>query len=205
MKTRIKICGIRRPDSAIAAIEAGADYIGFNFVKTSGHYINVIEAKSIIEKIPGKIQIVGIFQNMNFEKVNEIASDLKLNFVQLHGNEDMAYIYKIKSRIIKAVMVPSDSSLESLVTIMKPYDVDYFLLDRERQGTGNIIDNKLARKVSERFPIFFAGGLNGDNVASIIQNVRPYAIDVTGGVETNGKEDNEKIINFINKAKGVIL
>ncbi len=203
--TKVKICGIRRLESALTAVRAGADYVGFNFVKASKRYIKPDKAKKIAMNVKGKIQCIGVFQNNPSEEVNRIASDLELDFVQLHGKEDNEYIKKIHAKIIKAISVPSDMTTKQLIANMYAYTADFLLLDREHQGKGNTIDIELAKYVADRFPIFFAGGLYEDNVASIISLVKPYAVDVAGGIETRGREDDDKIIRFTKRAKETTL
>src|SRR5438105_2453385 len=102
MKTKVKICGIRNIDSANAAIHAGADFLGFNFVLTSKRFINPIKAKAIIDKVRKQVNIVGIFQNAGLDEINEHIKFLKLAYVQLHGNEDDQFVKKIKTNVIKA-------------------------------------------------------------------------------------------------------
>jgi len=178
MKVKVKICGIRTLDAAQTAINTGADFLGFNFVLTSKHYIKPGLAKKIIKELKGRIKTVGVFQNAKINFVNKIVNDLDLDYVQLH-----------EKRIIKSV---KDKET-------------YLLIDREKQGAGQTPNLNNAKVFARKLKIFFAGGLTPNNVAKIVKKVKPYAVDVAGGVETNGIEDVNKIKQFISNAKGVAI
>jgi phosphoribosylanthranilate isomerase len=196
MKVKVKICGIRSLETAEAAIAAGADFIGFNFVPSSKRYIDPEVCQKIIDHIKGKIKIVGVFRDSSFTEVNDIAKRLDLDYVQLHGHEDDSYIKQIELPVIK-----------SLHEAGKRRDIkaEFLLLDRADQGKGKMVELNFAKHLAGRKEIFFAGGLTPDTVASVIAYVKPFAVDVAGGVETNGKEDNEKIKLFIRNAKGAVI
>src|SRR5438270_537494 len=123
MNVKVKICGIRSIESAQAAIDAGADFLGFNFVKESKRYVYPIRAKKIIEALRSKncearIMLVGIFQNLDIDEVNHITEFLELDFVQLHGEENMEYISKIKTNIIKAIVIPAEERVRRTLTLV---------------------------------------------------------------------------------------
>lgn len=195
MKVYVKICGIRTIEAAQAAVDAGADYLGFNFVPESKRYIEPSTAMEISRRYRGKIKIVGVFQNENAQKVLEIAEFVGLDFVQLHGNEDEAYMNKLSLPIIKSVtdFVPSNLAKST-----------YLLLDRVVRGSGAMVDFEKAKEIASERKIFFAGGLTPENVVSIIQKVKPYAVDVASGIESEGKEDVYKIRQFVVNAKGAV-
>lgn len=193
MSVKVKICGIKNIDTALATIAAGADFLGFNFVSTSERYIEPMKALEIISKLKGKTKIVGVFQNADFNYVNKIAKDLELDFVQLHGNEDEIYIKQIVIPVIK------------LIVHGEKIKTKYFILDRSKQGRGSMVDFAKAAKLARENLIFFAGRLNPDNVAEVIQKVRPFAVDVAGGIETDGVQDIKKIELFIKNARGATL
>lgn len=191
---RVKICGVRTLDAAKAATAAGADFLGFNFVPGSKRYIDPKIAEKIINSIGGKIKIVGVFQDSEKTFVNKIATDLGLDLVQLHGTEDNGYVNKIKMPVIKAIQINDNP---------KAIEAAYFLLDRPgRKGKG--VNLEKAAQIAARFDLFFAGGLNPDNVENVIKRVQPFAVDVAGGIETDGKQDIEKIKAFIKNAKEAI-
>lgn len=191
---KVKICGIRTVEAAKAALDAGADFLGFNFVRSSRRFIAPEKARKIIKKVKGKTQIVGVFQNAALEEVNRIADDLSLDLVQLHGNESSDFCRKVTTSVIKAFRLPA---------AMKQYDVVYYMIDRERRGEGEMVDFVKARQLAEKFPLFFSGGLTTDNVYEVVKTVKPFAVDVAGGVETDGEQDIEKIREFIRRAKSV--
>jgi phosphoribosylanthranilate isomerase len=196
MKVKVKICGIRTLESAQAAIAGGADFIGFNFVSSSKRYIDPEICHTFIDEIKGRVKIVGVFQNAPVDYVNSIAELLGLDFVQLHGDESAVYIKEINHPVIKSINV------NNLLVNESAY---YLLLDRINQGQGRMVDVTRAKEFASKNKIFFAGGLTPDNVASVIEKVKPFAVDVASGIETNGKEDLQKINGFISNAKGVNL
>lgn len=193
ISVKVKICGIRSTKAARAAIESGADFLGFNFVPSSKRYIDPILALEIINSIRGQIKIVGIFQDAKIAEVNKIVSDLKLDFVQLHGKENNEYINKVGMPVIKSITENDQPD---------KIKADYFLLDRPNRGEGEMVDLEKASKLTTNLPIFIAGGLTPDNVASVVSQIRPFAVDVAGGIETNGRQDLEKIRLFVRNAKG---
>lgn len=201
MQVLVKICGIRSLEAAQASIKAGADFLGFNFVPSSKRYINPKDALEIIKlirgkmnKIPLRVKIVGVFQDIDY--VNDIVANLELDFVQLHGQENNDYINRVEAPVIKSV------TLKDQLSIIK---AKYFILDRANRGEGNMMDFKKAARLAVKFPIFYAGGLNPENVADVINKVRPFAVDVAGGIETNDHQDLEKIKLFIRNIKGIQL
>lgn len=191
---KVKICGIRTLQAAEAAIDAGADFLGFNFVASSKRYIDPKIAGKIINSIRGKKKIVGVFQDSEVTYVNKIATDLGLDLVQLHGTEDNGYINKIKIPVIKAIQINDNP---------KAVEAAYFLLDRPGRK-GKRINLEKAAQMALKFDLFFAGGLNPDNVENVIKRVRPMAVDVAGGIETDGKQDIQKIKKFIKNAREAI-
>lgn len=195
-KIKVKICGIRTLDAALVAVNGEADFLGFNFVPTSKRYISPSKALKIINKVRGKVKIVGVFQNADIGKVKKIACDLNLDFAQLHGNESNHYINNVGIPVIKSVAVDDELSKNR---------AKYFLLDRIERGKGQMINLNKASKLAHEFRIFFAGGLNPENVTKVIDKVQPFAVDVAGGIEKNGVQDIEKIKKFIKNAKGVTL
>lgn len=192
MIVKVKICGVRTLEAAQVAIEAGADYLGFNFVPSSRRFIKPEQALEIINKIKGKLKIVGVFQNADIKMVNQLVKQLDLNFVQLHGQESPEYIKHIQSKLIKVINSFNETN---------SYTVDYFLLDRMKQGEGEMVNVDEAMLTANKYPIFLAGGLTPENVAGVVKKIQPFGVDVASGVETNGKQDIEKIKAFIISAK----
>jgi phosphoribosylanthranilate isomerase len=197
MPVKVKICGIKNLDIALTSIALGAEFLGFNFVHTSKNYIRPDKAKEIIDQLRGKAQTVGLFQNEILERVKQITSELNLDFIQLHGQEDQNYCSQIGKPIIKAFMLPADFDLKQVRDYMNKYQVDYFLVDREKRGEGEILNSSKTKELAQNYPLFLAGGLTPENVGQVLQTVRPFAVDVSSGVETEGVKDIDKIKQFI--------
>lgn len=194
-KTKVKICGIRTLQSALVAIHVGVDFLGFNFVPASSRYIDPDEAKKIITKIRGKTKIVGVFQNAEIFYVNKLSKKLKLDYVQLHGNENAEYIEQIEAKVIKKIHeMPSIND-----------SVAFYLLDRKIQGKGKIVAVEKAVMIAKKIPIFLAGGLTSENISMAIEKVKPYAVDVASGIETNGEIDQQKVTHFIKNVKEAVI
>ncbi len=204
MSVKVKICGIRTVEAAKESIRSGADFLGFNFVLTSKRYIDPFKAKEIRDKLYRSVKIVGVFQDESIEKIEEIIKLLKLDFVQLHGDEGREYdSLKEYVGVIKTLSLPFDFDSQKIILEMEKYNVDYFLLDREKQGEGELVDVYQIKEVARKFPVILAGGLTPLNVREAVRICNPNAVDVAGGIETDGKEDMEKIRNFIINAKGI--
>ena len=197
----VKICGIRSDIAARAAIYAGAKYLGFNFAPGSRRRMSPVIAKQIIDQVRNQVKIVGVFQNQSLEEVNKIADFLNLDFVQLHGDEDEKFAKEIKRGVIKVFQLETDFDITALLKEMNKFEVEYFLLDRKKQGKGKMLSLKNLSVIAKVEKIFVAGGLTPNNVAEIVRNVNPYGVDVAGGIETNSIEDTEKIRLFTERAK----
>ncbi len=201
MSVKVKICGIRTLEAAKAAVDAGADFLGFNFVRSSKRFIRPLHAKKIIDIIRGKARIVGVFQDADLKEVNSIAKDLSLDFVQLHGGESEEYCMRAEAPVIKVFKLPADFSVQKALGTMTCYSIPLYMIDRERRGEGDLLDLDRSRELASKFPLFFSGGLTSENVSNIVQTVRPFAVDVAGGIETDGKENLQKIQEFVVNAK----
>jgi len=195
-KIKVKICGIRTKKAALATYKTGADFLGFNFIPSSPRYIDPVKALKIIPFVKNKVKIVGVFQDENLDYVNKVIQDLNLDFIQLHGQENDEYITKIKLPVIKSITVGNN---------INGTKAAYLLLDRKSRGKGEMVNLEKAKGFAAKFPIFYAGGLTPDNVAGIVRKVQPFAVDVAGGIETDGVQDIKKIKQFIKNAKGVII
>ena len=199
---KVKICGITDLTTAIAAIDYGADAIGFVFAE-SKRKITVSKAKEIIEHLPKEVLKVGVFVNETKEKIEEIASTAGLTHVQLHGDETHAFSESLSFPVIKAVSIHDDQSLKDI----ENYPCEYLLLDgpkgKYRGGNGLSFDwNGISAKDLKEKKVILAGGLHRENVEEAIKLIQPYMVDVSSSVETDGKKDLNKIQSFINKAKG---
>lgn len=201
---KVKICGIKDLYSAKVAIEEGADAIGFVFAK-SNRQITVKEAKEIVSFIPKHISKIGVFVNETKEVLESIYEEVGLSHIQLHGDETPEFCQTIQYPLIKAFRIETENDLNTLSS----YDCDYFLLDspfgKYRGGNGTTFDwSLLLNKEVPREKLILAGGLTADNVLKASQIVKPFMVDVSSGVETNGVKDPVKIQSFIKKVKGGI-
>jgi len=203
--TRVKVCGITDLGDALAALDAGADMLGFNFYARSPRYVTPAEARKMIERLPDGVPCVGVFVNEPAPaEVERIARGAGLGAVQLHGDETPEYCRSLCDlTTIKALRVGAEYNVETAAA----YDTDAVLLDAyvagERGGTGHTFDWALATLTRERVPrLFLAGGLNPDNVAKAVAAVRPYAVDVCSGVETSpGRKSPELMRRFVEQVK----
>jgi len=198
----VKICGIRSDMAARTAIYGGAKFLGFNFAFGSIRKISPVVAKQVIDQVRAQVKIVGVFQNQKIEEVNKISEFLDLDFVQLHGEEDTEYIHEVERPVIKVLQLDGDFDITETLKEMNKYAVDYFLLDRKKQGKGRMLSVKNMAIICKEKQVFVAGGLNCENVADIVKTVKPFGVDVASGIETNRIEDTEKIKLFIERAKG---
>ena len=201
---KVKICGITNLDDALAAVDAGADALGFVFYEKSPRNVNPMQASAIIAKLPPFVQTVGLFVNEEAEQVNWTADFCGLDLIQLHGDEEPDYCPEIRRRVIKAFRVKDAASLASL----RRYSVAGILLDAWSPaapgGTGETFNWDLAKVAAECGRLILAGGLTPDNVRRAVEQVRPYAVDVSSGVEAApGKKDHNKVREFISRAKGL--
>lgn len=201
---KVKICGITNLDDALAAVAAGADALGFVFYDKSPRNVHPLKAAEIIAKLPPFVQTVGLFVDEEAERVNWTADFCGLDLVQLHGDEEPEFCSEINRRVIKAFRVKEAASLARLGS----YQVAGYLLDawvaNAHGGTGMTFDWRLAEAAKEHGPLVLAGGLNPDNVADAVEKVRPYAVDVSSGVESEpGRKDHAKVREFIQRAKGL--
>ena len=215
--TLVKICGLREPAHALAAAEAGADFIGLVFAE-SRRRVTVEQAQAIVralgeplaaaasdaEGIEAMLRrkrplVVGVFADADAETVNRTADAVGLDLVQLSGDEPWEMCEKVSRSVLKAVKVKDGASAEEIIASLRPGAIP--LLDTHAEGalggTGRPFDWALAAEVARRFPIVLAGGLAPENVGEAVRRVRPWAVDVSSGVETDGMKDVAKVCAFI--------
>lgn len=200
---RIKICGITSVEDAFAAVDNGADALGFVFFAKSPRAIEPEKARSIISSLPPFITTVGVFVDEDNDRIEQIISYTGLDAVQFHGTEDPEKC-KASRKVIKAIRVRELSDLEPL----KHYkSVSAFLLDTYSQntfgGTGQVFNWEIAVNAKNFGNIILAGGLTPENIEDAIRFVKPYGVDVSSGVEgsARGKKDHIKVKQFIDKAR----
>jgi len=205
VQVKVKICGITNPDDARAAVDFGADALGFVFFAGSPRCVSPEVAAAIIGKLPPFTATIGVFVNEEPKQVEKTITATGIDVVQFHG-EEPPEMCAISRRLIKAIRIKSLESLDPL----KHYKniVSAFLLDTFTPdlfgGTGRIFNWDVATYAKQFGNIILAGGLTPENVADAVRHVRPYAVDVSSGVESEkGKKDHKKMKAFIEKAKGV--
>ena len=201
--TLVKICGITSLSDALAAVEAGADALGFNFYRPSPRYISPETVREITDQLPDSILKVGVFVNEDVKCVARIVAEANLSAVQLHGDESPEYCRALAGNyIIKVFRAGDDFDL-------KTYNVDAIMLDTKddllRGGTGRVFDWSIAQQTNDSTPkLFLAGGLAPENVAAAITTVRPYAVDACSSLEESpGRKDHERMFAFVNAARSV--
>ena len=195
MRTRVKICGITNLADAKTAVAAGADALGFIFVPETPRYIEPTNAAAIISALPPFITTVGVFRNAEHKVIKEIAAQCGITSVQLHGTESPEYCAQFSLPIIKVFELQKESDLKTL----DDYNVSACLVDKPKSIPIGTVNWELALKA--RHPtrkLILAGGLMPENVPEAIRHVKPYAVDVASGVESEKrKKDSRKIKAFI--------
>ena len=201
MKVRAKICGITSFEDANQAIQAGADALGFVFYKASPRYISPEMAAEICKKLPPFVCKVGLFVDASRKEISEICQNVELDLLQFHGNEQEQYCLGFKVPYIKAIRIQTAIDFE---TAEKKYSsAKAILVDTYKPGvpggTGERFDWSLLPD-QRIMPLILAGGLNEKNIYQAIQSVRPYAVDVSGGVEqAKGKKNHQTVTQFLNE------
>ena len=201
-KTLTKICGITNIEDARVAEDAGAYAIGLVFYKKSPRYISIDTAKEIVAHINQPLNSVGLFVDADRDYICSVLEQIDLDILQFHGQESEQTCAFFNKPYIKAIRVSKDTNI--LKEVEKYSSAKAILLDTHVEGllggTGKVFDwTMIPRNLSK--PIILAGGLNVDNVKDAIRKIRPYAVDVSGGVESEkGKKDPKKIKDFINEA-----
>ena len=195
-KTKIKICGLKCPEDIAYVNEAKTDYCGFiiEFPKSSRN-VTGDQVRILIAELDKNIIPVGVFVNAAPERVEELLLDGTIRIAQLHGQEDDDYIRRIQkntgSQVIKAFSVKAAQDIE--LALKSP--ADYILLDQGGGGTGQTFDWSLIPEIKR--PFFLAGGLGADNLEQAVDTIRPYAVDLSSSVETDGVKDRSKILEAV--------
>ena len=203
---KVKICGIKNLQDVQAVNKHKPNFAGFVFYPLSKRYVSLIVARQLKAALNRHIKTVGVFVNAPMEEIAAAAELGIIDLVQLHGDEGNAYIAELKKicklPIIKAVRVQDENDIKRA----DYYNCDYLLFDTYSQsaygGTGRQFNTQLLKGVKIHKPYFIAGGLNADNVRSALKGLKPFAADVSGGVETDGGKDAAKIKAFIKQVKG---
>lgn len=191
---KIKICGITREVDIDYLNELNPDMAGFIFVKGRRRYVTAEAAKKLIGCLNSEILSVGVFLNESQNVISDICHSCRIDFIQLHGNEDNDYINEIRKKtmrpVIKAFKIQNESDAETI----ESSDADLVLLDAG-EGGGSTFDWELAKNI--RRPYLLAGGLTCENADRAVKMLSPYGVDISSGVETDGFKDYLKIREFI--------
>ncbi len=199
---RVKICGFTRPSDVRAAVVAGADALGFVFAPRSKRVLTIPRAAELVTGVPAFVSRVGLFMDQDYEAVARILDQVPLNLLQFHGAEDAAFCRRFGLPYIKAVSMDSDRAVERAG--QEYTDASALLLDSHPAGgvggTGVVFDWSLIPQSS--LPLVLAGGLEPGNVRQAIERLKPWAVDVSSGVETAPGIKSEALMReFIKEAK----
>ncbi len=219
---KVKICGFRDGDSAVEAARAGADFLGFVLVEGVRRQLTRFEAQEVVRNYRIRArdhrvkrlrqkgpQIVGLFRNQDARWVNKSAQQVDLDYVQLCGEEDEAYMRAMWKPVIRQIRIKSDMSHDELSDLVDHHlsQDRIVLLDKydEQQpgGTGKRFDWSIAEGIADREGVLLAGGLHAEIVGDAVERLSPWGVDVSTGVETDGVKDHAKIRAFVETAKSV--
>ena len=198
MRTRVKICGITRRQDAELAVEMGTDALGLVFYPPSPRVVTIEQSQEIVAGLPPFVSIVALFANAKMEEVKACLASLPIGLLQFHGDESPEYCEQFKMPYMKAIRMRNDIKLMAEV---ERYNLaSAILLDSYQPGipggTGQVFDWTMIKKMNK--PLILAGGLTANNVAVAIEQVQPYAVDVSGGVElAKGIKDTQKMSDFM--------
>ena len=206
--TKIKICGIKTIDDALAAIDLGADLIGFNFYPKSPRYVEVGVCRGIMSKVRtiGRVTCVGVFVNFSADVIHATMDTCGLNLAQLHGDETIEFMESLQEKSFKAIRLSTDSKTDSRkITDFAEKRQGFepaLLVDAAVKGlyggSGVTTDWDGAAGLAKKYPLLLAGGLTPENVAQAVRQVKPWGVDVASGVESApGKKDPSKMKAFV--------
>ena len=200
--TKIKLCGLSRLCDIEAVNELRPEYVGFVFVNTSKRYISQEKAKELKKRLAPEIKTVGVFADKHPEQIAEICRKGIVDMVQLHGGENEAYIRRLKALMAQPVIRAFCIRTAKDAYKSEKCSADYILLD-SGAGSGTTFDWKLVQNVER--PYFLAGGLHIGNIKKAVEQLNPYGVDVSSGVETDGWKDKRKmqaLIAAVRKKEG---
>lgn len=192
--TKIKLCGLSRPCDIDAVNRLKPDYIGFVFAKKSKRYVSPEKAAALKAALDPAIRAVGVFVNEPAENVAALLKDGTIDVAQLHGKEDEGYITALRAMTDQPIIKAFRIDTEADVAAANSSSADFVLLDSGNGGTGTVFDWNLLQGI--RRPYFLAGGLNPDNAEAAVSALKPYAVDVSSGIETDGLKDETKMTAF---------
>lgn len=208
-RVKVKICGLQEEEHVAAAAEAGADYIGFVFAESKRHITpeKAERLRQVLDDLPSRPSVVGVFVNESPHLVNAMAERCRLDLVQLSGDESCDYCALMARPILRTIHVSPGATardIEARIAALKrarTLSPVSFLLDTGSAGlpggTGRVFDWRIAREVSEGYPVMVAGGLDPACVGNLVVSARPYGVDVSSGVERDGAKDPLLIQAFV--------
>lgn len=207
VRTRVKICGITRVEDALIAVAQGADAIGLVFYPPSPRYVTPVQAAEIVNALPAFVTVVALFVDASRADVEAVLSQVNIDLIQFHGQESADECRQYGKSYMKAIRVKSDTNLVQYA--IEYSDAKALLLDAYAEGvpggTGQVFDWTVIPKNLSK-PIVLAGGLDAGNVEQAIRQVKPYAVDVSGGVEfKKGIKDAAKIAAFMRGVSNAIV
>ncbi len=212
--TKIKICGIRTLHDALAAVDAGADMLGFNFYKKSPRYVDVGMCRSITSSLRSRshARLVGVFVNASVAEIRATMGTCGLHYAQLHGDETVEMFSQLTPRAFKAIRLSTDSETDSRTITdfaeLRQGVAPALLIDAAVKGlyggSGVTADWSAAAELAKKYPLLLAGGLTPENVAEAVRQIKPWGVDVASGVESRpGKKDATKMVEFVKNVRGV--
>ena len=198
--TKIKLCGIQRYEDIDVVNELLPDYIGFVFAKKSKRFISYDMAKVLKKRLDKRVKAVGVFVNESIENIIYLVRNDIIDLIQLHGDEDREYICKLKKYVnipfIKAFKIKSKADINTLYK----GGTDFILLDAGA-GEGKTLDESILKDFKDYY--FLAGGLSPDNICEKMNTLHPFGVDVSSGIETDGKKDAAKMRKFVKLVREV--
>lgn len=193
--TKIKLCGLTRPCDIAWANELRPDYIGFVFAKKSKRYAAPELAAQLKALLNPEIQAVGVFVNEDVDTVAELLRAGIIDVAQLHGKEDESYIAALRAKTDKPIFKAFRIDSEADVAKANASSADFVLLDSGNGGTGTVFDWQLLQGIAR--PYFLAGGLHPGNIGEAVKALKPFGVDVSSGIETDGLKDQAKMAQFV--------
>lgn len=197
--TKIKICGLSRPCDIEAVNRLAVDYIGFVFAQKSRRFVDARQAARLKKLLRPDIEAVGVFVNEKCETIAQLFNEGVIEIAQLHGSEDERYIELLRKMTDKPIIKAFRIDAECDIIEAQNSSADFVLLDSGSGGTGTAFDWKLIRGINR--PYFLAGGLDISNINEAVDNLTPYAVDVSSGVETDGYKDKMKMAAFVSAVR----
>lgn len=199
--TKIKLCGLTRHCDIETANELMPDYIGFVFAQKSRRYINPEKAAQLKMMLHSNIKAVGVFVKETPKTVAELLNCGIIDIAQLHGGENEEYIKQLRTLTDKPIIKAFRIDTEQDIVAAQNSTADFVLLDSGNGGTGTVFDWQLIQHIQR--PYFLAGGLGLDNIKAAVEALKPYAVDVSSGIETDGLKDKNKMIEFVHAVQSI--